>query len=467
MRFAIFLSLAVICFCARLAAQVTPAPGAGPSLVLRGVPSGKVTTETLQLGLAEAIGRGLKYNLGALASEQASRAAQASRYRALTGLLPNVVAQISETGQQSNLKAFGFGGFPGISPIVGPFSIFDARLRATQPILDLAALRSLRASDENLKAAQASRQDTRDVVVLAVASLYIQALAGQARIETFRAQVATSRALHQRAVDMKAAGVIPGIDVLRAQVELQGQQQRLIFYQNEFEKQKLNLARAIGLPLGQQFSLADSLSYSPAPPLTFEQALDQAYRSRSDYRALQAQVGAAQFVKKAAQAGNLPSIGFTGDYGDTGPRIWDSHGTFSASVGVRIPVFQGQKVKGEILAADAALEQRKSELEDLRAGIDYELRAAFLDLKSAGDQVQVAGSAVDLAAQQIEQAQDRFSAGVSNSIEVVQAQEAVATANENYISSLYAYNLAKATLARAIGDAEKSAIQFLNLGTGR
>jgi outer membrane protein TolC len=483
MRFATSFSLLVMCVCWRLPAQVmepqlprqagapVPAsaamPGAGQSVILHGVPSGKATAEVLPLTLSDAISRGLKYNLGLLTAEQGTRSAQASRYRTLSRLLPDVSAGLTEYGQQINLAAFGFSGFPGINPIAGPFSIIDARLRATQPILDLSALRGLRASSESVKAAQASYQDTRDIVVLAVANLYLQAVAGQARIEASRAQVATSQALYQRAVDMKTSGVAPGIDVLRAQVELQAQQQRLIFYQNEFEKQKLNLARAVGLPVGQQFRLADTPSYSPAPPLTFEQALDQAYRSRADYRAAQAELSAAQFSKKAAQAENTPSVGFSGDYGDIGPRIWNSHGTFSATVSLRIPVFQGERVRGDVLAADAALEQRKSQLEDLRAGIDYELRAAFLDLKSAGDQVQVAKSAVDLVAQQMEQAQDRFSAGVTNNIEVVQAQEAVATANENYISSLYAYNLAKATLARVVGDAEGSAIQFLGLGAQR
>jgi outer membrane protein TolC len=486
MRLLFCIAVLHLCFCGFGAAQVaSPQPGepqapretsppvssmpaspaTGPGLFLRGVPSGKATPEVLRLSLSTALDLGLKRNLGLLTGEQATRSAEASRYRALSGLLPDIIARTAETGEQFNLKALGFPGFPGINPILGPFNIFDARMLATQPILDFAALRKNRAGSESLLAARHSYQDARDIVVLVVADLYLQAVSGSSRIEASRAQVDTAQALYQRALEMKKAGVAPGIDVLRAQVELQARQQRLIFFRNEFEKQKLALARAIGLPVGQQFELTDRLPYSPPPPVTFDQALEEAYRSRADYRSALARVRAAEFSRQGAVAGRLPSLAFNGDYGDIGPRIWNSHGTFSATVSLNIPVFQGERVRADVLAADAALQLRKAELEDVRSGIDYEIRTAFLDLKSSGEQVQVARNSLDLAGEQLKQAQDRFSAGVTSSIEVVQAQEAVATADENYISSLHAYNLAKATLARALGGAEKSAREFLGIAT--
>ncbi|HYM11113.1 MAG TPA: TolC family protein [Bryobacterales bacterium] len=415
------------------------------------VPTGQATAAVVPLSLGEAIERGLKYNLGLLLEEQSSRLAQGARYRARSALLPNVAAGISETGQQINLAAFGFSGFPGIGNIVGPFNIFDTRASVSQPILDLRALRNDRTASENVRATQYSYDNAKSVVVLAVTSLYLEAIAGAARIDAAQAQLATAQALYDQAVDLRKAGVIPGIEVIRAQVEKQAQQQRLIFFQNEYEKEKLNLARAIGLPLGQQIRLSDALSYTAPPAISQQQALEQAYHSRADYQNALALVRAAESARRAASAEALPSVSLDGNYGDIGPRIYNSHGTFLVAASVRIPVFQGGRVRGDVLQADALLRQRTAESEDLRARIDYEIRTAFLDLKSAGDRVEVARSTLDLAKRQLAQSQDRFAAGIADNIEVVQAQDALATATENYISSLYAYNLAKVSLARALG----------------
>ena len=215
------------------------------------MPSGQPAAGVLALTLSEAMDRGLKYNLGLALGQQGTRTAEAARLRALSGLLPNASIRVSETAQQINLAALGFSGFPGIPQIIGPFSVVDARASVTQPVLDLAARYGARAGAAGVKAAQFSYEDARDITVLTVAYLYLQAVAGQARIETVRAQFATSEALYKRAADMKSAGVAAGIDVLRAQVEMEAQQQRLIYFRNEFEKQKLSLARAIGLPVGQ------------------------------------------------------------------------------------------------------------------------------------------------------------------------------------------------------------------------
>jgi outer membrane protein TolC len=396
--------------------------------------------------------------------EQGARSAQAARWTALAGLLPDIITRTSNTGQQINLQALGFSGFPGIPNIVGPFNVFDTRLYASQPVLNLSALRTARAGAENLRAAQLSAQDARDVVVLVVAGFYLQALAGRARIDAVQAQVDTAQTLYQRAADQKKAGVVAGIDVLRAQVELQAQRQRLIFYRNDFEKQKLSLARAIGLPLSQQLSLADQAAYTPPPPLTLEGALQQAFENRADYRSTAALVSAAESARRSAEAERLPALQFDGNYGDIGPRIWNSHGTFTAAITLTVPVFQAGRTRADILAADARLQERKAQLADLRTSIEQDLRTAFLDLKASGDQVNVAQSAVGLAGEQLKQSEDRFAAGVTNNVEVVQAQEAVAAANENYISALFAYNRAKASLARSLGGAEKTYLQLLGGG---
>jgi len=425
------------------------------------LPEGQVSPGVLSLSLKDAISRGLKQNLGLFLTEEGTRLAQASRLYGRSGLLPTVTASISDASHQINLQALGFSGFPGVPQIVGPFNVFDARLSASQAILNLAALRNSRASAENLQAARFSAQDARDIVVLVAAGLYLQAVAGRARIDAVQAQVKTAQALYQRAVDQKNAGVVAGIDVLRSQVELQAQQQRLIFYQNEFEKQKLSLARAIGLPLAQQFTLADQASYTPPPPITLDQAMEQAFQSRADYRSASALVAAAESARSAAVSERLPSLRFEGDFGDIGRRPWNSHVTYSAQLSLNFPVFQGGRLQADVLQADSKLAQRRAQLADLRNGVEQDLRTAFLDLKASGDQVNVARSAVGLAAEQLKQSEDRFSAGIANNVEVVQSQEAVATANDNYISALFSYNLAKAALARSLGGAEQTYLQFL------
>jgi outer membrane protein TolC len=421
---------------------------------LGAVPEGQATVEPLTLSLAAAIQLGLRRNLGAVLSSEGERAARGQRLVALSKLLPEVRALVRESSQQNNLAAFGFSGFPGIQEIVGPFGVFDARGAVSQSILDFSSLNDSRASIQSHKAAEFSYQDARETVVLVVTSLYMQAVSGGSRIEAAKAQVSLAEAAHNQARDRKNAGLLPAIDVLRAQVELQAQRQRLIADENDYEKQKLQLARAVGIPVGQDLDLTDKLPYTAAEPISFDEALSEAYQSRMDYRSLEAQVRAAEFRYQAAHSERLPSLSFRGDYGTLGPTPANSHGTFTAALSLDIPIYTAGKVKGETLEADAAVEQQKAQLADLRSRIGFEIRSAMLDLKAAAERVEVNRSTVDLARKQEEQARDRFAAGVTDNLEVVQAQEALAAANESLISSLFSYNLAKASLARATGGIE-------------
>ena len=195
--------------------------------------------------------------------------------------------------------------------------------------------------------------------------------------------------------------------------------------------------------------------------MSLAEALDAAYASRADYRSAEASVRAAEASRSAASAGRLPSVSFAADYGAIGPAIYDAHGTYTVAGALNIPVFQGGRVRADEMQAEAVLQQRRAVLDDLRAQIDYDVRSAFLDLEASGKRVEVARESEDLARQQLEQARDRFGAGVSDNIEVVQAQSALSTAQDNYISSLLAYNMSKASLAHAIGAAEKSTEMFL------
>ena len=434
------------------AASLMQAPSQSP--FLGSAPPGPAQPGELSLSLADAINRGLKYNLGILMSDQATEQARGARIRALSRLLPQISAGASESSEQINLKALGFPDFPGVPPIIGPFGVFDVRGYLDQPILDLKDLHLEKAESENLKAAHYTYQNARDLVVLVSANLYLQAIAGSSRVHAAQAEQDTAQAVYDRAVDMKKAGMVPGIDVLRSQVELQAERQRLIYLKNQYETEKLALARGIGLPVAQKFRLTDTVPYTPPPPISLDGAIARALATRADYKSLQAQVRAAESLKKAARSERLPSLNFHGDYGDIGPAPGNSHGTFTVAANVKIPIFQGGKVRGDVMQADALLKQRQSQLEDMKNNIEYQVRTALLDLTSSEDQVHVAKDTKGLADEQLKQARDRFAAGVVNSLEVVQAQEAVAAADESYISSLYRYNVAKASLARAMGLAD-------------
>lgn len=430
---------------------------------LGGVPSGAPTPGVLKLSLLDAIQRGLRYNLGLLLSLDQAEAARGARWKALSELLPNLTTRTSESAQQINLAALGLkpSTFPGLNPIVGPFSVFDVRAFLTAPLLDFHALERTRQESHNLDAATWNYRNARELVVLVAGGSYLQVLAAAARRDAAQAQFSTAKTLYDQAVDMKRAGMIAGIDVLRAQVEMQAQQQRLVAVSNDLDKWKLQLARVIGLPVAQQFELTDTVPFQPAPEIAFDQAMETAYKNRADYQAALSLEHAAEAGKRAAEAERLPALGINADYGDIGITPGSSHGTFTATAGLRIPVFQGGKVRGDVLQADALVKQRRSELEDLRSRIEFEVRTAFLDLKAAADLVEVAQSTIGLAQEQLRQAQDRFAAGVANNIDVVQAQESLATANENYISSLNSFNLAKLSLARALGVAETATQRYL------
>ncbi len=427
-------------------------------------PEGKASSEVLQVNFQEAIDRGLRNNLGLLISGDQAIAARGERWKELSNLLPNLQAQIQEDVQTLSLTALGLKSnvFPFPVPrVIGPFNYFDARASVSQSVFNFKNLEQERAASERLKSAQYNYKDARELVVLAVGNAYLLAIADAARIETAEAQVTNAQALYDKALDQLKAGLSPAIDTLRSQVELQTRQQQLISARNDFAKQKLSLARIIGLPPGQEFVLTEKAPFQALTPLPLEVYLQRAYTSRSDYQAAESQVRAAELSRRAATAGHYPSLDLSANYGDIGVNPASSNGTWQVNGGLNIPIFAGGKVHSDVLEAEAQLKQARSQLGDVRGRIDYEVRASLLDLNSAADQVEVARSSVDLAEQALTQSRDRFTAGVTDNLEVVQAQEAVASAHESYIQSLYAHNLAKVELARAIGDAEQGVKRYL------
>lgn len=446
---------------ARSARQLPPgSPFAG------GVPEGPPTTETLQLTVADIIHRALEHNLGVLLSEQSMSRAGGARWIALSQLLPNVTARVAEARQRNNLEAFGFSPSTfGIPRVVGPFNTFDARVYLSQSVLDFRATNETRAENHNVEAARQSYRSARDLVVLVAANAYLEALAADARAQSARSQLQTSQALYQQAQDLRQGGIIAGIDVVRAEVRLNGDRQRVTVSQNDLDKARLQLARVIGLPIGQPFAVSAQLPNVPVPDMTVDQALAQAYSSRPDYLAAQERVKAAEATRSAAFSELLPSVRVNADYGALGLKASDTVGTYTLGGSVNIPIFQGGRTQGRIAQADADLRQRRAEAEDMRSQIYYDVRSAFLDLQATSEQLQVAVRSRELANQELMQARDRFAAGVANNIEVVQAQQSVTTADEQYIDALLGYDVAKAVLARSLGDAEAAVQRILGPGT--
>ena len=449
--------------------QTAPRATTGDESLQGSVPQGSASANAIALTLEEAVNRGLKANLGLLTSQESSREVRAERYRALSGLLPKLTGQLSMTEQQINLQALGFlFNFPpqlGFTPphIVGPYSYQSVLVNANVPLFDFSAISNFRASREDLKASVLSVKNARDLVVEAVGDAYLQIIADQARITATQAEIAADEAVYNNAVRRHNAGVAIGIDVLRSQVELKQRQQRLVAVTNQYEKDKLTLGRVIGLPTGQDFTVVDPSASVPLPAMSIHDADAQAYAHRSDFQAAKARVLAAQFSLRAAKAERYPTLTASGFYGDEGLRVLtNSHGVFNATGSIQFNIFDGHRIKADILQNDAELRNRQNELENLRAQIDYEVRNALLDLKSASDQVDVAESNMDLANQSMNQSRDRFSAGVTNTVEVVQAQEAVAEANENLISAQYQYNVAKVSLARALGLAQEGVRSYFS-----
>jgi outer membrane protein TolC len=427
------------------------------------VPSGPATNMVLRLPLNEAINRAVRYNLGAIESDENTRAARGQRLLALSHLLPQVSAGITENVDQVNFTALGLGAvhIPGIPAVAGPFSYSTASASVSQTLFSYESIQRFRAARTSEQAAQLSYKDTLDVITLTVGNAYLQVIEAGSRIEAEGAQVQNAKALYDQAVDEFQAGTRPRIDVTRTALQLHTEEYNLSVARNNFAVAKLTLGRAIGLPLGQSFEIADQLPYADIHPPTVEEAIMMAYNSRSDLRSALASAKSAEQVLSAAKGERYPVVAVNGDYGDQGPTFGQSHGIFGFQAGINVPVYTGGRIKGDITQAEATLRQRNAEAENIRGQIDYDVRTAFLNLNAAKEQVEVAHENVGLANDNVARSKERFAAGVTDSVEVVQTEQSLASANDQYITSLYSHNLAKLALARALGIARGSFSQYL------
>jgi outer membrane protein TolC len=432
--------------------------------VFGSVPDAKVIPGVLPLTFSDAIERALRHNLAGLLSEYNTIQARGEKWQQLSDLLPNVNADVQEVVQKESLQALGLragGPFGNVPSVIGPFSYFDVRASVTQKVFDWRSIQKYRSSVIGEGVAKFNLKDARDLVVLATGNAYLQAIAGAARVETAQAQVETAKALYDKSVAQHQAGVAPAIDTLRAQVEYQARRQQFIAATNDFAKQKISLARVIGFAPGQEFELSDKAPYQAFPVPDLETSLQRAYSYRSDYKSAHDRLVAAQLERSAATAGYFPSLDVAANFGEIGAVPGDVLPTYLVAGTLNIPIFQGGKVHADVLKAEANLRQAEAQLADVRALIDQDIRNAILDLKSSADQVEVAQSSVNLAEEALLQSRDRFSAGVTDNLEVVQSQEALASAHESLISSLYLHNLAKVSYARALGRAEEGVREYL------
>jgi outer membrane protein TolC len=414
----------------------------------------EVSTQSVALTLDDAIQRGLKANLGVILSSAQTAAARGERLSELQALLPGVDATGKETVMQVDLAAEGLR-IPGFPSTLGPFGFTDLRASLTWSLIDLASLRNYLAARHNFNAAELSAEDARDLVVLVVGNAYLLALADETRVMRVEAQSATAKISLDQAAANHQAGTAPLLDEMRARVDAQSIEQQLIVARNSLEKDKLALARTIGLPLAQSFTLADKEPFAAFDQVDVDQAIREAHANRKDLAAMAEQGKAAEEQRKAATANRLPTLAFSGDYGDIGATLSHSHGTGDANGTLSVPLFKEYALRGEAQQAQAQLDTAQAKLSDKSAQVEADVRDALLDIASAQKMVEVARSSVALADEALSEAQQRYANGVSDNLAVSQAQQSVAQANDQFVTSLYRHNVAKLSLARALGAGEK------------
>jgi outer membrane protein TolC len=422
--------------------------------------TGNATDGVMDLTLNDAIARGLRQNLGIILQTSVQQNAKGQQFEQLQALLPTVTGDVSIEVEQVNLAAFGLK-FPGLKPIVGPFQVVDFRAYLTQSLFNLPALENYIAAKHNFNAAMLTAADARDMVVLTVGNAYLLCIADAARIDAVNASLATSKVSLDQATASHDAGISPRLDVLRAQVDYQNEQQNLISATNQLAKDKLALARTIGLPLDQSIRLTDTEPYVAMDNLDPTAAFAQALKNRKDLAAANEQLAAAREQKTAAFADQLPTAKFSGDFGDIGETAGHSHGSYTATGKVEAPILQVAKTRGEENVADANYQQVRDKLSDQVQQVNADIRNSILDIQSAAKLVEAAKSNLDLANEELSEAQQRFHAGVADNLPVSQAQTSVEQADDQYISALYQHNAAKLSLARALGVAETNLKDYL------
>ena len=413
-----------------------------------------------RLTLQDAIQKALQANLSVLVAGTRVEEAEGTRMRRLSAaLLPRVNAQTYANVQNRNLRAFGIS-LPGMPAVVGPFSNYDFRVYAQQNVVDLQSYRAYKASELALDAGKMDYEDARDLIVRAIAALYLDGQSAAARVDAAQSRVTASTALYKLAKDKHDAGTATGVDVLRAQVQLANDRQALLVDQNLYKQSLLALARNLGMSPGTPLELAQPLEFRPLSQPEIETLVAAALVTRADYLSLARQRQSLVEQQRANRARSYPKLSLNGNFGGIGRSIGGVQATGLIQGQIDFTLFDRDR-DGEAQEIASRIQRIDDQVADLRRGIEEEIRAALLNLGSATEQVSVARDGQNLAQRELEMTQDRFQAGTANNVEVVTAQDELARAQENYIVAVTNHVDAKFALARAMGDTEKNIVQFM------
>ncbi len=439
-----FFSLVVTPMVARAqgTGRQNPLPGDAPSGVMR-------------LTLDQSVALALKQNPTAqIAIITAAQSVQ-DKNVVRADLLPQANLSVTDSVERINVEAFFGKKFPGIPQHAGPFQVFSAGPTFSAPVFDLTLFRRYQAARETANASKSDSLSTREQVILLVVSQYIGTLRAVANVQASQSRVELAQALYDQAADVQKEGVGTGIDTLRANVELQNEKQRLLEAQADRDTSLFGLSRLLNLDPRQVIELGDSLSFFETPQPEVVASIDSALAERQEWKALQEQLKSAGFQKKASSESRLPRLDFNGNWAYLGGSSTTGIPTYNYEAAVTVPLFTGGRIHAEVVRADLEIQRLQQQEDDLRNQIALEVKTALLNLDSARNQVTVANLGMQLSKEEVDQARDRFRAGVANNIEVIQAQDSLARANDNQIAALYRFNQARADYARSIGQMEK------------
>lgn len=445
----------IVFYVALFSLLLTPTLMRAQNTKQRGVLPANAPTEVLRLTLDRAVSLALKQNTTAQIAILTAAQSVQDRSTARAALLPQADLNVSDAVERINLQAFLGHPIPGFPQHGGPFQVFQAGPSFGMPVLDLTLFRRYQAARDAANASRADSLTTREQVILLVVSQYIGTLRNIADVEASQSRVDLAKALYDQAADLQKEGVGTGIDTLRANVELQNENQRLIEAQANRETSLFGLSRLLNLDPRQRIELADSLSFFDTPQPDMEASIEDGLSTRQEWKSLEQQIFAAEHDKKAASESRLPSLKFQGNWAYEGASSTTGIPTYTYAAAATMPLFTGGRIHAEIVRADLDIQKLHQQQEDLRNQIALEVKTALINLDSARNEVQVANLGVQLSKEEVDQARDRFEAGVANNIEVIQAQDSLARANDNQIAALYRFNQARADLARAIGQMER------------
>lgn len=413
-----------------------------------------------RLSLRDAIQKGLQANLSVLVADTRVQEAEGTTVRRMSAaVLPRVHGSSYASLQNRNLRAFGIS-LPATPDVIGPFSNFDFRVSADQNIVDLQSYRNWKASQRGLEASKLDYQGARDLIVSAIANLYLDAESAAARTEAAQFRVESSDALYRLARSKHDAGTATGVDVLRAQVQLANDKQALLVARNQYKQALLVLARNLGMNPAIPLELSETLTYQPMSLPSPETVVPSALVARDDYLSLAKQRKQLVEQQRASHARYLPKLSVFGNYGALGRSVGGSTGTGLIQAQLDLDLFNRDR-NGEAQEIASRIQRIDAEIADFRRGIEVEVRQALLNLDSASEQVAVAQDGLDLAQRELKLAQDRFQSGVTNNVEVITAQDELARAQENHIVAVSNYVDAKFALARAAGATEKNFDQYM------